>query len=184
MNEEKTLTNGIRQTPGYTGKLLRVNLTNGQSVTDMLESEFLRKYIGGATLGIKYLYDEVPPGIGWSDPENRLFLGTGPLGGTRVGGSGSIAVVTKGALTEGIASTQANGFFGTFLRLSGFDAIILQGAASNWTYLYIYNGMVELRDASNLVGMTTFETDAAIKKELNKGERGVSILSIGPAGRI
>lgn len=178
----ETLTPGNQTIWGYTGKLLRVNLTNKESSTDILENDFLRKFIGGATLGIKYIYDEVPPGVGWSNPENRLFLGTGPLGGTRVGGSGSIAVVTKGALTGGIASTQANGFFGAFLKFSGFDAIILQGAASDWTYLYIHDGTVEFRDAGYLAGKNTYEVDEAIKKELNKGERNISILSIGPAG--
>lgn len=181
-NVGKTITAVNPITPGYTGKILRINLEKKESTHDIFESNYLRKYIGGATLGIKYIYDEVPPGVVWSDPENRLFLGTGPLGGTRVGGSGSTAVVTKGALTEGIASSQANGFFGAFLRQSGFDAIILQGAASDWTYLYIHEGGVEFRDAGHLVGKTTFETDAVIKKELNKGERAVSILSIGPAG--
>ena len=85
-------------------------------------------------------------------------------------------------MTNGIASTQANGFFGAFLKFSGFDALILQGKASNWTYLYIHDGTVEFRDASHLVGMNTFEVDGAIKKELNKGEREISVLSIGPAG--
>jgi aldehyde:ferredoxin oxidoreductase len=167
---------------GYAGKLLRVNLSKMESSADVLESNVLRKYMGGATLGIKYIYDEVPPGVEWDDPDNRLFLGTGPLSGTRVGGSGSIAVVTKGPLTNGIGSTQANGFFGAFLKFSGFDAIILQGKASKWTYLYIHNDIVEFRDASYLVGMNTFEVDGAIKKELNKGDHEVSVLCIGPAG--
>jgi aldehyde:ferredoxin oxidoreductase len=167
---------------GYAGKLLRVNLSRLESNSEILNSEVLRKYMGGAALGIKYIYDEVPPGVEWSDPENRLFLGTGPLTGTRVGGSGSIAVVTKGPLTNGIGSTQANGFFGAFLKFSGFDAINLQGKATKWTYLYIHNSMAEFRDATHLAGLNTFDTDGAIKKELNKTDREISVLCIGPAG--
>lgn len=168
---------------GYAGRILRVDLTEGVATTDTPDEAFLRKYIGGATLGIKYLYDEVPPGVEWSDPDNRLFLGSGPLGGTRVGGSGSIAVVTKGPLTNGIASSQANGFFGAYLRFSGFDGIILQGAAPNWVYLYIHDDNAEIRDATHLVGKDTLEVDHIIKQELKKKEREVSVLSIGPAGR-
>ena len=167
---------------GYAGKILRVDLTQGKTLPEPLSESVLRKYVGGAALGIKYLYDEVTPGVEWSSPENRLFLGSGPLGGTRIAGSGSIAAVTKGPLTNGIASSQANGFFGAFLRLSGFDAIILQGAASGWSYLYIHDGIAELRDAAYLIGKNNCETDSLIKKELGKGERELSILSIGPAG--
>ncbi len=167
---------------GYAGKILRVDLTKGQASTETLDEATLRKYIGGAVLGIKYVYDEVPPGVEWSDPDNRLFLGSGPLGGTMVGGSGALAVVTKGALTNGIASSQANGFFGAYLRFSGFDGIILQGAAPDWVYVYIHDGGVEIRDAYHLAGRNTYEVDNLIKKELQKKEREVSILSIGPAG--
>lgn len=170
------------QIPGYAGKVLRVDLTKGESTPEILEESFLRKYVGGASLGIKFLYDEVPPSIEWPHPDNRLFIGSGPLGGTRIGGSGSITVVTKGAMTNGVASTQANGFFGAFLKSSGFDGIILQGAAPNWVYLYIHDGKAELRDAGHLVGKNTFEVDHVIKQELQKREREISILGIGPAG--
>ena len=167
---------------GYAGKILRVDLDKGESVSEILEDAMLRKYVGGAALGIKLLYDEVPPGIEWSDRENRLFIGSGPLGGTAIGGSGSIAVVTKGAMTNGMASTQANGFFGAFLRFSGFDGIMVQGAAPNWVYLYIHDGKAELRDASHLLGKNTFEVDRLIKRELQKKEREISVLNIGQAG--
>ncbi|HJX12404.1 MAG TPA: aldehyde ferredoxin oxidoreductase C-terminal domain-containing protein [Dehalococcoidales bacterium] len=167
---------------GYAGRMLRVDLTSGETTGEPLDEGVLRKYVGGAALGIKYLYDEVPPGIEWSDPANHLFLFSGPLGGTRVGGSGTIAVVTKGALTNGAASTQANGFFGAFLRFSGFDGIILQGATPDWVYLYIHDGKAELKDARHLIGKDTFEVERAVKDELRKKEREISVLSIGPAG--
>ena len=125
---------------GYAARALRLDLTLGKITEEVLDEDILRKYIGGTTLGMKFLYDEVPPDVAWSDPNNRLFLGSGPLGGTSVPGSGTIAVVTKGALTNGASATQANGFFGAYLRLSGFDCIIIQGAAPDWVYLYIHDG--------------------------------------------
>ena len=153
---------------GYAGNMLRVNLTGGKITTFGLEEEFLRKYVGGAVLGIKMVYDEVPPGVAWSDPENRLFIGSGPLGGTRVGGSGSFCVVTKGALTNGMSSTQANGIFGAYLRFNGLDAILLEGTAPRWSYLYIHDGVAELRDGSFLAGKTTWEVEEMLRDELHK----------------
>ena len=167
---------------GYNGQLLRVDLSAGTIIPEPIDESILRKYIGGASLGIKFLSDEVPPGVEWSSAENRLFLGTGPLSGTRVSGSGGTAVVSKGPLTNGVASTQANGFFGAYLKFCGFDALILQGAASEWSYLHIHEGTAEIRDARFLLGKTTVETDALIKQELKKGDHEVSVLSIGPAG--
>ena len=172
----------LPKTYGYASQILRVDLSAGKIIAETIKEATLRKCIGGASLGIKYIYDEVPPGVAWNAPENRLFLGSGPLGGTRVGGSGSIAVVSKGPMTNGMASTQANGFFGAYLRFSGFDGVIVQGVASNWVYLYIHDGIAELRDAKHLVGKNTLEVESIIKQELGKREREVSILCIGPAG--
>jgi len=85
-------------------------------------------------------------------------------------------------MTNGIASSQANGWFGAFLRFAGYDAIVMKGAAEKWMYLHIHNGVVELKDAGNLVGKTTFDTEKTLKQMLNKTERQASVLSIGPAG--
>ncbi|MBI2910049.1 MAG: hypothetical protein HYX92_20605 [Chloroflexi bacterium] len=167
---------------GYAGKFLRVDLSSGEITEAVFDEATLRGYIGGTGLGVKILYDETPPGVGWSDPENRLILASGPLGGSRIGGSGSYSVVTKGPLTEGATSTQANGFFGSFLRFSGFDGIILQGAASDWAYLYVADGKAELRDARHLLGKDTWQTEDAIKAELGYREATMSVVGIGPAG--
>lgn len=59
------------------------------------------------------------------------------LGGTKVKGSGNFSVVTKGALTEGPTTTQANGYFGAYLKFAGFDAIVIQGRANRLCYLRI-----------------------------------------------
>ena len=119
---------------GYAGKTLRVNLTNEQITEESVDELTLRKYIGGTGLGAKFLYDEVPPGIEWNHPDNRLIFAVGPLNGISVAGSGTYTVVTKGTLTGGGTATQASGNFGAYLKFSGFDTIIIQGIAKRWLY--------------------------------------------------
>lgn len=167
---------------GYRCKLLRVDLSKGLVSEEKLDEAMLKKHLGGTGLGIKYLYDEVAPGVAWNDPENRLILAAGPLNGIRIAGAGSFSVVTKGAMSEAATSTQANGYFGAYLKLSGFDAIIFQGKASRPVYLYVHDGIAELKDASHLMGKTTWETERLIKEEIKKPKHESSVFSIGPAG--
>jgi len=163
---------------GYAGKILRVDLTSERITDEILDKETLRKYVGGTALGAKYLYEEVPPAVEWSDPENRIMFFTGPLTGTRVG-SGIFSVISKGATTGLAGTSQANGFFGAFLKFAGFDGIIVQGRAKKWSYLYIHDNTAEIRSAEDLAGKDTWETEDAIKKGL---KRQSSVYSIGPAG--
>jgi len=164
------------------GHLLRVDLTEGTLKDEELKEEFLRKFIGGVGFGARILYDEVPPGVKWNDPENRLIIATGPLAGTRVGGSGTFCVVSKGPMTNLAGSSQANGFFGAYLKFCGYDGLIIQGKADNLVYLHIYDGGAEIKDAEEYSMKDTFETEEAIRKELGYRKGSVSIYSIGPAG--
>lgn len=167
---------------GYVGKMLRVDLSTGKVSVEELEASFIEKWVGGVGFGAKYLYDEVPPGVAWSDPENRMIWATGPLAGSGVYGAATFNIVTKGPMTNGAGSSQANGYFGAYLKFSGYDGIIFQGKAASPVYLWIKDGKAELRDARSLVGMDAWETDDALKKELNVTTRDVSIYAIGPSG--
>jgi len=169
----------VKASGGYTGRILRVDLSRQQISEESLDNETLRKYIGGSGLGAKYLYEEVPPGVEWSDADNRIMFFTGPLSGTKVGGSGIFSVITKGPMTNMAATSQANGYFGAYLKFAGFDGIIVQGRAEKWLYLYVQDGTAELRDAQHLQGKDTWETEDIIKKGLS---RQSSVYSIGPAG--
>ena len=168
---------------GYAGKIMRVNLTRGEVSVEETLNNVVQMYVGGTGLGAKYLYDEVPPGVEWSDPENRMIWASGPLGGTRISGTGTFSIVTKGPMTNLAVATQANGFLGAFLKFSGFDAIILEGAAPRWSYLFVHDGSAELRDAEHLVGKDTWELGETLSEELGlKLGSQVSIFGIGPAG--
>jgi aldehyde:ferredoxin oxidoreductase len=166
----------------YTGKLLRVDLSKGRITDETIDAATMRTFVGGSGLGAKILYDEVPPGVEWDHPDNRLIIGSGPLGGTRMMGSGTISIVTKGPLTNGATSTQANGFLGAYLRFNGYDAIVVQGASPRLVFLCLVDGKAELRDAAHLAGKDTWQTQEAIATELGRNERDVSAFSVGPAG--
>ena len=66
------------------------------------------------------------------------------------------------------------------MKFAGFDGVIFQGAAKRWVYLYLHDGVAELRDAAHLLGKDTWETEEMLKKEI--GEPQVSVSCIGPAG--
>lgn len=172
----------VSSLPGYAGKFLRVNLSTGKLTEERWDSDRLRKWVGGTGVGVKILYDEVSPTVQWSDPENRLIMATGPFGGTTIMGTGAISFVTKGPMTNGAVTTQANGYMGAYMKFAGYDAVIVQGRSDKWVYLYLHDGVAELKDAESLLGLDTYETQDKITEDLGKKERQVSVFSVGPAG--
>jgi len=167
---------------GYAGRLLRVDLGAGRCWGERWSPDDMRFYLGGAGLGARILWEEVPPEVSWDHPDNRLVLATGPFAGLPVWGSGGLTVVTRGAMTNGATSTQANGFFGANLKASGYDAIVIQGQAPEWVYLLIHDDQVELRAASHLLGKDTWETQGALCAELGYSGHMLSVYSSGVAG--
>ncbi|HKZ06313.1 MAG TPA: aldehyde ferredoxin oxidoreductase C-terminal domain-containing protein, partial [Methylomirabilota bacterium] len=167
---------------GYAGKLLRVNLSTGKVWNEEWSPEAMRERLGGIGLGAHILWNEVPAKVHWDHPENRLILGTGPLAGLPVWGTGGLTVVTRGAMTDGATSTNANGFFGAALKFSGYDSIVIQGQAKKWSYLYINDDVVEIRDASHLLGKDTWETQQALEVEHGLSGHRMSVYCVGVAG--
>ena len=168
---------------GYIGKGLRVNLTSGKIQEETFPEKILKQFLGGTGIGIKVLYDEVPSSVGPFDPENRLVLSTGPLTGTPAIGSGTYSAVTKSPLTGFACAAQSNGHFGPVLKYSGFDFIILQGAASKPVYLHIDNGKVDLVPADDLMGKDAFEAETLLLEKHKPSDRSrISVATIGPSG--
>lgn len=62
----------------YTGEILRVDLSKKKTERFTIGEDVLRNFVGGTGLGVKFLYDEVLPGVEWSDPQNRLIFAAGP----------------------------------------------------------------------------------------------------------
>lgn len=167
----------------YTARILNVDLTNSEISVEELDEQTLRKYLGGCSLGTHILYRDVTEVMEHTDPRNPLMIFTGVLGGTAIPGSGGITVSAKGGLTGGAASTQAQGAFGAFMRLTGYIGIVIRGACDDWSYLAIdEDGNAEIRSGTHLVGKDTWETVDALVEEFDVSEKNLSVASIGPAG--
>jgi len=136
-------------------------------------------WIGGSGLGAKILMEEAPALTDPLGPDNPLIFMTGPLTGTRIPGSGRHQVVTKSPLTGIYGEADAGGNWGTMLKRSGFDGLVIKGRASSPVYLFVANGRVDILDAASLWGLDTYETDIRLKE---KHGPDIAVASIGPAG--
>jgi aldehyde:ferredoxin oxidoreductase len=164
---------------GFMGQILRVDLSSGKIRTEETNQVWNRKYLGGAGLATRYLYDEVPVGTDPLGDENLLIFMTGPLTGTASASASRYSVVAKSPQTGIWGQANSGGSFGPALKRSGFDGIIFEGISAKPVYLSINSGEVELCDAQHLWGKTVPETENAIQAVSNTK---CTIASIGPAG--
>jgi aldehyde:ferredoxin oxidoreductase len=163
---------------GWSGKILRINLTKRKVTKQELPKERARNYIGGRGINVKILYDEVKPRTDPLGPENLLIFGTGPLEGTPIG-MRRVSITAK-SLRGCIAEGGFGGFFGPEIKFTGYDHIIIEGIAKKPVYIWIDDDEVEIKDAAHLWGKTTVETEDLIKRDV--GDRDVQVACIGPAG--
>jgi aldehyde:ferredoxin oxidoreductase len=165
---------------GWMGTVLRINLTTGQISKEPLNMKWAKDFIGGRGLGAKYLSEEMDPTIDPLSPDNKMIFATGPMTGTNVSTGARFMVVTKGALTNAITTSNSGGTWGPELKFAGYDMLILEGKAPKPSYISIYNDQVKIHDADHLWGKTVWETDDMIREELGVHDTVVSC--IGPAG--
>jgi aldehyde:ferredoxin oxidoreductase len=165
---------------GYAGRLLRVNLTNGNISEEKLDRQLLHDYIGGTGLGIRFMYDEVLPATDPLGPDAKLMFFTGPVTASRLGTAGRYQVCFLSPLTGILCDSSSGGHWGARFKQSGYDGLIVEGVAARPVYLVIDHGKVEIRAADHLWGKDTFETQDIIQTEVNAAN--TCVLCIGPAG--
>jgi len=166
---------------GWVGKILRVDLTT-RKVSESSTFDYIPHFLGGRGLGAKICWDEVPPEVGAFDPENRLIFATGPLQGTLAPTSGRFTVVGKSpqsAPVESFTRSGVGGHFAPELKWAGYDAIIVQGKASQPVYLWISDQKARILDAKDLWGLDTYQAQQALWKIHGNTTR---VMVIGKAG--
>jgi aldehyde:ferredoxin oxidoreductase len=163
---------------GYAGKLLRVNLSNGQVSKEEIPDSTQRDFLGGRGFAIKLLWDEVKH-IDPLSEKNKIIFSTGPLTGQSLPSAGKMVIASKSPLTGGYGDGNIGTMASVHLRKAGYDVVIVEGKSEKPCYLLIEDENVKIVDASELWGRNTFEVQDLLEK---KHGRNSGILIIGPAG--
>src|SRR5665647_1823665 len=163
---------------GYTDKTLYVNVGNLEIKEKDVPLVMKEKFIGGKGYGLRYLWDATTPQTKWNDPGNEIVISSGPIGGiTQYSGTGKSLVVTVSPQTDSIMDSNVRGFFGPFLKFSGFDALELHGKSKEDVivfingvdhYIEIFEAPAEAMDSHVMVEQLTemFANDDADKKNI------------------
>jgi len=165
---------------GYTGQILRIDLSKNKISIDEPLELFYRRYFGGRGFIAYFLLKELEPRVDPLSPMNKLIFACGPVTGAAISGSGRNSVGAKSPLTGAYGESEVGGFWGAELKRAGFDAIIIEDKAKSPVYLWICDGKVEIKDADHLWGMETKEVQNTICDEL--GEKSLRFAQIGLGG--
>jgi aldehyde:ferredoxin oxidoreductase len=171
---------------GYTDKILYINVGSKEIKEKDVPPVMKEKFIGGKGYGLRLLWDATKPDTKWNDPENEIIISSGPVGGiTQYSGTGKSLVVSISPQTNSVMDSNVGGFFGPFLKFSGFDALEIQGKASNDIIVFIdgINHFVEIFEApceatdSHLLAEQLTEIFADNENE----KRNIGVVSSGTA---
>lgn len=176
---------------GYIGKILKVDLTTKDISTEPIRQEVAKKYLGGKGYAVYLLYQYIkeyqrkgipPKDIDPLGKENVLIFATGPgTGVPRFPSPGRYHVMAlKAPLTGSIGSGNSGGEWGAYLKFSGFDGIVIEGASDTPVYLALVAGKAEIEDARDLWGKNVLDTARILTKRVRG--KNTSVACIGPAG--
>jgi aldehyde:ferredoxin oxidoreductase len=170
----------------YAGRILRVDLTTGETGT-IDTARYAPRFLGGRGVATAIHWDEVPPSARYDDPQNRLTVALGPLCGMSGGLGGSrwgiyakspFPAAARGG-PDHFCYGNLGGTFGAELRFAGYDGLVVQGTADRPVWLEIHDDQVRLHPAADLWGRSTFDTRTALRERAGAAAK---VMAIGPAG--
>ncbi|MFW9985790.1 MAG: aldehyde ferredoxin oxidoreductase family protein [Candidatus Odinarchaeota archaeon] len=163
----------------WTGQLLRVNLSNKEASIESYPKELALQFVGGRGFAVRILWDEVPKGTNPLSPGNKFIAAVGPLSGLAMPNVGKTIVAAKSPLTGGYGDGNLGTHFGSQLRRSGYDLVVVEGKADDPSYILIEDAEVSILDADNLWGIGAYEAEQKLEAAHGKN---IGTLMIGQGG--
>jgi aldehyde:ferredoxin oxidoreductase len=163
----------------FNGKILNVRLSEGTTDVEQIPEALYREYLGGYGLGARLLFDRIPAGADPLGPDNVLGFFPGLLTGTPLFGI-RYQAVAKSPKNGGWGDANAGGDFGPFVKMAGWDGILLYGKAKAPVYIVIEDDTdIQIKDASDFWGMLAIDVEDELKEMYGKK---ASVACIGPSG--
>ena len=165
--------------PGYHSRILHLDLKRSETHVEEPAESLFRITGGAGILAARMLLEHTAAGIDPLGPDNLLVFANSVLSGFPLPGLARHVVCAKSPLTNGIGETRVEGPFSADLKRSGYDALVLHGAADRPTGVLVDDGRASFFDASELWGSPTNEATDRLEARFGAGS-GVAV--IGPAG--
>jgi aldehyde:ferredoxin oxidoreductase len=171
---------------GYTNRTLHINLDTNEIKAKLVDNKMKETFTGGKGFCLWLLWNAIHPETKWDDPENEIVIAGGPIGGiTAYPGSGKCTVVTLSPLTKSIIDSNGGGYFGPYLKFSGWDALEVQGKADTDVVIFIDGdkGIITIEEAP-LEAVDTHILSkqlTAMYGQTDKEKRSLSVISSGQA---
>ncbi|MDL1956966.1 MAG: aldehyde ferredoxin oxidoreductase family protein [Candidatus Desulfofervidus auxilii] len=137
--------------------------------------EITKKFLGGRGINIYLLYNQVTPEINPFSPKNPLIIGLGLLTGLKGIGASRCNISGKSPETGLLGDANIGGNFGAFMKKTGIDYLFIIGAAKEPVYIYLDDKGIEVKDAKDLWGKDTIETNTILKKRYGPSSQSISI---------
>jgi aldehyde:ferredoxin oxidoreductase len=171
---------------GYANQTLYINLSDRQIEIKPVAAEIKKAFTGGKGYNLWLLWNAVQPTTKWNDPENALCIASGPLGGTPIyPGSGKSIVTTLSPTTASVMDSNVGGYFGPYLKFSGFDALEIQGKTSKEAVIFIdgINQKIQIFESTALPE-NAYALSAILTDHFAGGKpRDISVVSTGPGAK-
>jgi aldehyde:ferredoxin oxidoreductase len=168
---------------GYANRTLHVDLSDGSIAVRPVTAEMKEVFVGGKGFDLWLLWHAVKGSTRWNDPENALCIASGPLGGTPIyPGSGKSIVTSISATTGSVVDSNVGGYFGPYLKFSGFDALEIRGKSGVPTIILI-DGIEQKVDILEVSGLPeeAHEITALLTDHFGRGRpRDISVVATGP----
>jgi aldehyde:ferredoxin oxidoreductase len=159
-------------------RVLVVDLTTASSHSDELHTEGTLG-LGGKVLGIRLLEKYLDPDVDPLSPENVVAITSSLISAYAMYGSNRFAAFTKSPLTGIWLECYCGGTFARIVTETGWDAVVIKGAAKTPVRLHITADGAEILPADELWGKDTLVTEDEVLARLEKRS---AVLCIGVAG--
>ena len=138
---------------GYSNQTLHINISELNIDTKPVTEKMKETFIGGKGFNLWLLWYAVQSTTKWNDSENTICIASGPMGGTpSYPGSGKSIVSAISPTTGSAMDSNVGGYFGPYLKFSGFDAMEIQGKFDREIVIFIdgINQQIKIFESTGL----------------------------------
>jgi len=171
---------------GYANQTLGIDLSAGTISINPVSPQMKDIFVGGKGFDLWLLWNAVSGDTRWNDPENAICIASGPMGGTPAyPGSGKSIVTSLSPLTGSVVDSNVGGYFGPYLKFSGFDALEVRGKAGGDAVILI-DGIDQKVEILEMTGLAndSYSLSAALTDYFGQGKKShISVVSSGPGAK-